>query len=245
MFRQLLVCLLLVVFVNADKLPHPLPPLPAGAPTAPAAGKAPDSQPPEVKVSPDDPVITIKGFCCRCRHCRATPARPSSPARNSKNSPTPSNRNVAQHASPTGYGLLPHADDVLRWRKNGASTRRPTSTKSMHFARMQILVAGTQQGTSGRIQQRKRSGYPGLLPEERRQLRASHLRPDLRSHRPSRLQLRPATPKKAASKAGAPAEASNAATPASEKHTPRSSNRRLGEEAMKKEAAGCARADDR
>ena len=66
MFRQFLMCLLLVSFVSGQAA-QPAPPAPAppnGAPTAPAEpGKAPESQAPEVKVGPDDPVLTIKGFC--------------------------------------------------------------------------------------------------------------------------------------------------------------------------------------
>lgn len=64
MFRQLLVCLLLVAFVSGQTAPpaSPAPAAPAGAPTAATPGKAPETPPPPT-VNPDDPVITIKGFC--------------------------------------------------------------------------------------------------------------------------------------------------------------------------------------
>src|SRR5580704_5674622 len=61
MFRQLLVCLLLVAFVSAQTAP-PATPAPAGQPAAPAAN-APDAQPPAPIVGPDDVIITIKNFC--------------------------------------------------------------------------------------------------------------------------------------------------------------------------------------
>jgi PPIC-type PPIASE domain len=64
MLRQFLVCLLLVAFVSGQT-PQTAPPAsPSGAQT-PAAmpQKSGDSQPAEVKVGPDDTVITIKNFC--------------------------------------------------------------------------------------------------------------------------------------------------------------------------------------
>ena len=66
MLRQFLACLLLVAFVSGQTAPpaSPAPASPNGAQTAaPTPGKAPDSQPAEVKVGPEDTVITIKGFC--------------------------------------------------------------------------------------------------------------------------------------------------------------------------------------
>jgi hypothetical protein len=65
MFRQLVVCLLLVAFVSGQTAPPaaPAPAAPAGAPiAAPAPGKAPETPPPPT-VNPDDPVITIKNLC--------------------------------------------------------------------------------------------------------------------------------------------------------------------------------------
>jgi len=65
MFRQLILCLLLVAFVSGQAAPPAASPsaAPAGAPTAaPAPGKAPETPPPPT-VNPDDPVLTIKGFC--------------------------------------------------------------------------------------------------------------------------------------------------------------------------------------
>jgi hypothetical protein len=61
MFRQLLVCFLLVAFVSGQTAP-PATPAPAGQPAAPAAN-APDAQPPVPAVGPDDVIITIKNFC--------------------------------------------------------------------------------------------------------------------------------------------------------------------------------------
>ena len=64
MFRQLLVCLLLVAFVSGQTAPpaSPAPAPPAGAQTAATPGKAPETPAPPT-VNPDDPVVTIKGFC--------------------------------------------------------------------------------------------------------------------------------------------------------------------------------------
>jgi len=64
MFRQLVVCLLLVAFVSGQTAPpaQPATAAPGGTPAAPAAGKTPDTPTPPT-VNPDDPVVTIKGFC--------------------------------------------------------------------------------------------------------------------------------------------------------------------------------------
>jgi hypothetical protein len=62
MFRQLVVCFLLVVFANAQTA-QPAPAAPTGAQAAANAEKAPDAQPAPPTVKPDDAVITIKGFC--------------------------------------------------------------------------------------------------------------------------------------------------------------------------------------
>ena len=52
--RQLLVCLMLVALVSGQTAQQTPAPTPAPNATAPA---------PEVKVGPDDTVVTIKGFC--------------------------------------------------------------------------------------------------------------------------------------------------------------------------------------
>jgi hypothetical protein len=64
MFRQLVVCFLLVAFVSGQTAPpaQPAPAAPAGTQSAPNAAKAPDAPLPPT-VNPDDPVVTIKGFC--------------------------------------------------------------------------------------------------------------------------------------------------------------------------------------
>lgn len=65
MFRQLVVCLMLVAFVSGQTAPpaQPAPAAPTGAQSTPDAGKAPDAAPAPPTVNPDDAVITIKGFC--------------------------------------------------------------------------------------------------------------------------------------------------------------------------------------
>src|ERR1700691_4208977 len=65
MFRQLVVCFLLVAFVSGQTAPpaQPAPAAPTGAQAAPDASKPPDAQPAPPTVNPNDPVITIKGFC--------------------------------------------------------------------------------------------------------------------------------------------------------------------------------------
>lgn len=64
MFRQFLACLLLVAFVSGQT-PQTAPSAsPSGAQTPAAMPQKPaDSQPAEVKVGPNDTVITIKNFC--------------------------------------------------------------------------------------------------------------------------------------------------------------------------------------
>ena len=65
MFRQLVVCFLLVAFVSGQTAPpaQTAPAAPSGAQAAPNAGKAPEAPAPPPTVNPDDPVVTIKGFC--------------------------------------------------------------------------------------------------------------------------------------------------------------------------------------
>lgn len=58
---QCLVCLLLASLVYGQAAPPATPPA-AGAPAEQSASAAPDKAP-EVKVGPDDSVITLKGFC--------------------------------------------------------------------------------------------------------------------------------------------------------------------------------------
>ena len=61
MRSQYLVCLLLAGLAYGQAAPPAAPPT-AGTKAEPSASAAPDKAP-EIKVGPDDPVITLKGFC--------------------------------------------------------------------------------------------------------------------------------------------------------------------------------------
>src|ERR1035441_10811188 len=59
---QYLACLLLAGLAYGQTAPPATPPAPAGAKAEPSASAVPNKAP-EIKTGPDDPVITLKGFC--------------------------------------------------------------------------------------------------------------------------------------------------------------------------------------
>ena len=74
MRSQCLVCLLLAGLAYGQAAQPATPPA-AAAKAEPSASPTPDKAP-EVKVGPDDAVITLKGFCADRYPTRATRAKP-------------------------------------------------------------------------------------------------------------------------------------------------------------------------
>jgi len=238
MFRQFLVCLLLVAFVSAQTTPPPAPApaAPQGAQTAsPAPEKAPDT-PPEVKVGPDDPVITIKGFCadsslqgdaCKTVITKAQfekladALQPNMAPAMRRQLATAYSRMLTMSTAAEKRGLdkTPHFDEATR------------------FARMQILsqeLSKSLQAESNNVtDQEIQDYYQKNAPNYEQATFARIFVPHTK-----RVET-PATPKKTAAKAGSSADASKTATtaakPAAKKLSPEE-QQKAGEEAMKKEA---------
>jgi hypothetical protein len=141
MYRQFLTCLLLVAFVSGQTPQSALPPStpPNAAQSAPsAAEKSPDAAP-EPKVSPDDPVITIKGFCqdssAQGDACKTVISR----AQFEKLADT-----LQPNMSPAMRRQLATAYSRMLTMSTAAEKRgldkTPHFDESLHFARMQILA---------------------------------------------------------------------------------------------------------
>jgi hypothetical protein len=141
MYRQFLTCLLLVAFVNGQT-PQAAPP-PSAAPKAPqsaspGAEKSPAASP-EPKVGPDDPVITIKGFCqdssAQGDDCKTVISR----AQFEKLADT-----LQPNMSPAMRRQLATAYSRMLTMSTAAEKRgldkTPHFDESLHFARMQILA---------------------------------------------------------------------------------------------------------
>ena len=236
MFRQLFVCFLLVAFVSGQTAP-PAPPAaaPKGAQTAsPAPEKAPDA-PPEVKVGPDDPVITIKGFCADSSlqgdACKTviTKAQFEKLADALQPNMAPAMRRqlaaaysrmltMSTAAEKRGLDKTPHFDEATR------------------FARMQILsqeLSKSLQADSNNVtDQDIQDYYQKNAPNYEQATFARIFVPHSK-----RIET-PATPKKTAAKTGSSADAAKtapSAKPAAKKLSPEE-QQKAGEEAMTKEA---------
>lgn len=140
---QCLVCLLIASLISGQTAycqaaPVAMPAAPAGqnAPAAPPA-EAP-AAPPEVKVSPDDPVITIKGFCtdsslqgdaCKTVITRAQFEKLVDALQ--PNMPAPLRRQLANR-----YAQILRMSTAAEKRD---LDKKPSFDAKMQFARMQIL----------------------------------------------------------------------------------------------------------
>ncbi len=133
MYRQFLTCLLLVAFVSGQT-PQAAPP--SAAPSAPQS--AAPAAAPEPKVGPDDPVITIKGFCqdssAQGDACKTVISR----AQFEKLADT-----LQPNMSPAMRRQLATAYSRMLTMSSAAEKRgldkTPHFDESLHFARMQIL----------------------------------------------------------------------------------------------------------
>jgi parvulin-like peptidyl-prolyl isomerase len=241
MFRQFLMCLLLVSFVSGQAA-QPAPPAPAppnGAPTAPAEpGKAPESQAPEVKVGPDDPALTIKGFCADATlagdACKTVLTRGQFEKLAEALQPGMSPAMRRQLA--TAYARMLAMSSAAE--KRGLD-KTPHFDEAMRFARMQILsqeLSKTLQAESNNVNDQDiQDSYQKNAANFEQATFVRIFVPHAK-----RIETPPATPKTNASKAGSSSEASKTATTAPKaaaKTLSPEEQQKAGEEAMKKEAA--------
>lgn len=255
MLRQFLVCLLLVAFVSGQAAP-PTPPAPAapkGAQTAPAEpGKAPESPAPEAKVGPDEPVLTVKGFCAAATlagdACKTTVTRAQFEKLADALQPGMSPAMRRQLA--TAYARMLAMSSAAEKRD---LEKTPHFEEAMRFARMQILsqeLSKTLQAEASNVSDQDLQDYYQKNAANFEQ--ATFVR--LFVPHTKRIETPAATtPKKPPVKAGSSAgtsktdstkDSSTASTntagtttkPPAKKLTPEE-QQKAGEEAMKKEAA--------
>lgn len=238
MFRQILVCFLLVAFVSGQTAPPPTPAptAPGGAQTAaPTPQKAPDAQP-EVKVGPDDPVITIKGFCADASlegdACKTVITKTQFEKLAEALQPNMSPAMRRQLA--TAYSRMLTMSTAAEKR---SLDKTPHFDESMRFARMQILsqeLSKTLQADSNNVtDQDIQDYYQKNAPNFEQATFARIFVPHAK-----RIET-PATPKKTAARAGTSADATKA--PAAAPKTPAKKlspeeQQKAAEEAMTKEA---------
>ena len=203
-------------------------------------------------MNPDDPVITIKGFCSdasltrRCLQDR----HHQGPIRKTRRHPATGN--VTGHARQLATALRPHAHHV-----NGAERREldktPHFEEATHFARMQILsqeLGKALQADSNNVSDQDIQDY---YQKNQAQFRAGHVCSPLRStHQAGRATPVPPMTKKQREEAAASKDApavkkskdpsdpdvsKTATTKAPAKKLSPEEQQKAGEEAMKAEAA--------
>lgn len=242
MHRQFLVCLLLVAFVSGQTSPPapPAPAAPSGAQTPPPnPAKAPGSQAPEVKVGPDDPVLTIKGLCADATlegdACKTVVTR----AQFEKLADTlqPGMAPAMRSRLATAYARMLAMSSAAE--KRGLE-KTPHFEESMRFARMQILsqeLSKALQSEANNVSDQDIQDYYQKNPANFEQ--ATFVRIFV-PHSKRVETPAAATPKKTASKTGSSSDSSKTAAtaPKAAAKTPSpEEQQKAGEEAMKKEAA--------
>src|SRR5208337_108841 len=146
-----LVCLLLAGLAYGQAAPPATPPA-AGAKAAPTASAAPEKAP-EVKVGPDDPVITLKGFCADATQqgdaCKTVITR----AQLDKvvDALQPGMPQALRRQLATRYAMVLKMSTAAE--KRGLD-KKPSFEEKMLFARMQILsqeLSSALQENSGKV----------------------------------------------------------------------------------------------
>lgn len=131
-----LVCLLLVGLAYGQTAPPAAPPA-AGAMAGPGAPTVPDKVP-EVKVGPDETVITLKGFCTDSKQtggaCQTTITRVQFEKLADALQPSMSSPLRRQLATRYSMGLKMAAEAEKR-----SLDKQPSFEEKMYFARLQIL----------------------------------------------------------------------------------------------------------
>jgi len=232
MLREFFVCLFFCAFVSGQTAQptRPVPPTPNGATTAPSEpGKAAE---PEVKVNPDDPVLTVKGFCpdstatgdaCKTVLTRAQFEKLADALQ-------PGMSPAMRRQLATAYARMLTMSTAAD--KRGLD-KTPHFDEAMRFARMQILsqeLSKTLQAESNNVSDQDIQDYYQKNSANFEQ--ATFVRIFVPHNK--RIETPAATPNKTATKAGAAADASKPAAKADTK-TPEEQQKE-GEEAMKKEA---------
>ncbi len=247
MFRQLLVCLLLVAFVSGQTAPPAAPAsaAPAGAPTAaPAPGKAPDTPAPPT-VNPDDPVVTIKGFCTDSSLTGDACKTVITKAQFEKLADTlqPGMSPAMRRQLATAYARMLTMSSAAEKRD---LDKTPHFQEATHFARMQILsqeLGKALQADSGNVSDADIQDY--YTKNQANFEQATFIRifvPHTKRVETPAPPVKKAAAAKAAGKmdnddkSSAPAKTSTASKAGAKKLTPEE-QQKLGEEAMKKEAA--------
>jgi hypothetical protein len=131
-----LVCVLLVGLAYGQTAPPAAPPA-AGAMAGPGAATVPDKAP-EVKVGPDDTVITLRGFCTDSKltgpACQTTITRAQFEKLADALQPSMSSPLRRQLATRYSMGLKMAAEGEKR-----GLDKQPSFEEKMYFARLQIL----------------------------------------------------------------------------------------------------------
>jgi hypothetical protein len=240
MFRQFFVCLLLVSFVSGQAA-QPTPAAPAtpnGAPTAPTEpGKAPESKAPEIKVGPDDPVLTIKGYCADATltgdACKTVLTRAQFEKLAEALQPGMSPAMRRQLA--TAYARMLTMSSAAEKRGLDKSAH---FDEAIRFARMQILSQELSKTLQAEANNPSDQDIQDFYQKNAGNFEQATFIRIFVPHS-KRIETPPPTPKTAASKAGASPEASKegaTAPKAAAKTLSPEEQQKAGEEAMKKEA---------
>jgi hypothetical protein len=239
MFRQLVVCLLLAAFVSGQTAPPAAPATaaPAGAPTAaPAPGAAPAAPAPPT-INPDDPVVTIKGFCADSSLTGDACKTVITKAQFEKLADTlqPGMSPAMRRQLATAYARMLAMSTAAEKRD---LDKTPHFEEATHFARMQILsqeLGKALQADSNNVSDTEIQDY--YTKNQGNFEQATFIRifvPHTKRVETPAPPVKKATATKASADADAP-KTSTAAKPATKKLTPEE-QQKLGEEAMRKEA---------
>ncbi len=238
MRSQSLVCLLLTSLVFGQAAPPPAPPAAGSMPeqNAPAAtDKAPEAKAPEVKVGPDDTVITIKGFCADASKqgdaCKTDITRAQFEKLAEALQPGMSPALRRQLATRYSWALRMSAEAEKRGLDKG-----PTFEEKMYFFRMQVLsqeLGKALQEDSAKIPDADISDY--YTKNQASYEQASLIK--IFVPHTKQLGSPKATPPKTGAKAGAKTGTSASAKTAAANRPPTEAQKKAAEEAMKKLAA--------
>jgi hypothetical protein len=164
------VCLLLVSLVYGQAAPPATPPArrPERQRRHQSAPAVPTAPAPEVKVGPDDPVITLKGFLRGCQPAGRRLQNRRSRARNLRSWPKRLQPGMSPAFAVNSQPVFRVVEDVHGSGK-ARPRQRPSFEEKMHFARMQILSQELSSALQADSNKFPTSRYRGLLQEERSQ----------------------------------------------------------------------------
>ncbi len=230
MFRQFLLCLLLVAFVSGQTAQPTHPVTPNGTPGAASEnGKTAESAP-EPKVGPDDVVLTIKGFCADTTltgdACKTVLTRAQ--FEKLADALQPGMSPAMRHQLAMAYARMLTMSSAAE--KRGLD-KTPHYDEAMHFARMQILAQELSKNLQSEANNVSDQDIQDYYQKNAANFEQATL---IRIFVPHTKRVEtPAAAPKTASNAGS---ASEAPKPAAKTPSPEE-QQKAGEEAMKKEAA--------